>query len=395
MISNNDSVQQGFSGHKYTNKITCISHLNCLPRFIPPVFIALASLMLAALMLVACAEETANKPQKKARAHLVEIAAATRTSLGISHTRTGTLRALREVKIFNQEEGQIILLPYFEGDHVNKGDIVARLDDKLLQAHLAKASAMRKKAQQDLTRIKDLYKRKLVSAEELVQAETELQVTQADEDVLTTRTGYTTITSPINGLITERRTELSNIAERYTHLMTISDPASLITEVNVSELILPHLSLHDETHVSIDALGTKIFNGKITRIYPSLNPITRQGTVEVTLAPVPKGVKPGQLCRVRLDTQISERLLIPFRALRRDSAGEYVFRVNQDNLVNRVNVISAQRLEEFAEIIQGIEEGDQIVTKGFLGLSDNKTVKIVSESADADTGDLTSITPVN
>lgn len=341
----------------------------------------LITLIVVILMLTACSEDPAKKPKKKPRAHLVEISVAQRMSLGVSHTRTGTLRALREVKIFNQEEGQIILLPYFEGDRVKTGDTIARLDDQLLQAQLTRARAMRKKAEQDLKRINDLHKRKLVSAEELIQAETELQVTKADEEVLVTRLGYTTITSPIDGVITERLTELSNLAERYTHLTTISDPASLITEVNVSELILPHISLNDETHVSIDALGANVFKGKVTRIYPSLDPITRQGTVEVTLNPVPKGVRPGQLCRVRLDTQISERLIIPFRALRQDSSGEYVFIVDQNNQTKRVTVISGQRLDEFAEVVQGIQEGDQIVIKGFLGLSDNKMVKIVSETA--------------
>ena len=335
-------------------------------------------LLVLYILLSACAQEEAAKPKKKGRAHLVETTVVERVNIGVSRTRTGTLRSHVEVKIYNQEAGQITQLPYYEGDSVKIGDVVAKLDDRLLRAQLDRVKATRRKAEQDLRRVKSLVGKKLVSEEELTRSETDLEVTRADEKVLLTRLGYSTIVAPINGLVIERLTEPGNVAERYAHLLTIADPASLITEVSVSELVLTHLTVGDSALVSIDALGGDTFAGKIVRIHPNLNPITRQGIIEVELNPVPQGARPGQLCRVQLNTQISDRMMIPFRALRRDRDNEYVFRIDANQKVERTKVLSGQRLAERVEILQGLDVGERIVTKGFLGLAPGKKVKIVS-----------------
>lgn len=336
---------------------------------------------LTLLLISACSQETpatTEKPKKKSRDHLVEAVVVQTSVLGVERVRTGTLRARREVQIHNQEEGEIILLPYFEGDRVKKGDVVVRLDDKLLRAQLARAQATRQQAEQDLKRTRNLFKKKLVSDEELNRTETALEVAKSDEEVLATRLSYTTIVSPINGIVSTRLSEPGNIAERYTHILTISDPTSLITEVTLSELLISQLSVNHPAEVSIDALGDKTFLGKVSRIFPNLDPVTRRGTVEVELKPVPQGARPGQLCRVKLKTQGAERLMVPFSALRRDQKGEYVFAINAEGKVQRAAVVSGLRIGEQVEILKGLSDGQQVVTKGFLDLSPGKTVKVVS-----------------
>jgi len=340
------------------------------------------TILLAAVMaLASCTPETPEKPNNKEKsAHLVETAIATRANLDVSVTRTGTLKALREVKIYNQEEGRVTELPFFEGDSVKKGTLVARLDDKLIGAQLRRAEATLKKSQQDIKRLRDLYKRKLTSEQEVANAETEYEVTKADKELLETRLGYTRIVAPINGIITQRLTEPGNVAERYTHLLTIADPTSLVTEVTVSELLIPEIHVGEPAQVRIDALGAQLYQGIITRIHPSLDPVTRQGIIEVVLKPVPEGSKPGQFCRVTLATHTGERLTIPFRALRRDPQGEYVFVVSEESKVKRVEVTSGLRIDERIEIISGLRDGQQVITKGFLSLKVGKKVKPVNET---------------
>lgn len=344
-------------------------------------FIAILSL----LGMSACTETpSGNKKAGKAKpVHLVETVTVQRTKLDIEKTRNGTLRALREVKIYNQEEGQIVALPYYPGDVVKQGDVIVRLDDKLLRSQLARASATRHKAERDLRRIQDLYKKKLVSDEELSSTETELEVAKADEDVLTTRLSYTTIKSPMNGIVTARLSEPGNIAERYSQLLTLSDPTSLVTDVTVSELLITKLALNQKVQVSIDALGGKIYQGHISRIYPNLDPVTRRGTIEVELKPVPKGASPGQLCRVKLRLRTDERLTIPFNALRRDQQGEYVYSVTDKMQARRNAVVSGIRVGEQVEILEGLQQDQLVVTKGFLDLSDGKKVTIVGAARTA------------
>ena len=121
-----------------------------------------------------------------------------------------------------------------------------------------------------------------------------------------------------------------------------------------------------------------MFDGRVSRIFPNLDPVTRRGTVEVELKPVPAGARPGQLCRVQLKTSDASRLLVPFSALRRDQAGEYVYSVDAENKVHRTTVVGGLRIDEQVEILDGISEGQNVVTKGFLDLTPGKKVKIVS-----------------
>lgn len=337
------------------------------------------------LCLSACTDEqTAAKPPKEKSAHLVESVTVNQQRLDIEVTRTGTLRARREVKIHTQEDGQITALPFYEGDRVRQGEVVVRLDDKLLRAQLTRAQATLKQAQQDMDRAQNLFKKKLIPDEELNRAETQLQVAKADEEVLNTRLSYTVIRSPLTGIVSARLSEPGNIAEKHTHLLTISDPTSLITDLTLSELLISKLSLNQAVTVSIDALGSDSFKGEIERIYPDLDPVTRRGTVEVEIKPVPKGARPGQLCRVTIKTESADRLVIPFNALRRDNEGEYVFVVDDKSKAKRTPITTGLRINEAVEVLQGLQAGMNVVSKGFLGLVDNKSVEIVTPGAKKD-----------
>ncbi len=330
------------------------------------------------LALSTCGEKDAGKGKREKEPHLVETAKVYFSDQGIVRVRTGTLRARNEVKIYTQEEGRITEMAFFEGDSVKKGDLLARLDDQLLQAQLARAKATRVQAEQDYKRKKGLNGQKLISEDELTRAQTAFEVAAADERLLATRVGYANIRSPIDGKIAQRLSEPGNIAVRYTHLLTVSDPSSLITEVTVSELLLPYVKLGDPVNVTIDALGQQNFAGRIHRIHPNLDPITRRGTIEVELTPVPEGARPGQLCRVQLQTQALQRVVMPFKALRRDTVGEYVYAIGEGDKVERTPVVSGLRLGEEVEVIDGVKAGQLVVIKGFLDLKPGTQVSVVN-----------------
>lgn len=330
------------------------------------------------LSLTACNQDTGKSQESTAHEHLVETVPVKSDNLSVVLTRTGTLRARREVKIFTQEEGRITQLPVYEGDQVVENQIVARLDDTLIQAQLNRAVANRKQAEQDAKRLKKLIERNVVSEDEYSRARTQLDVARADEQILKIRLGYTTIRTPITGLVSARLSEPGNVVERLQQVLTISDPSSLVTELPVSELVLPSLEIGDVARVRIDALGDQVFEGKINRIYPNLDPVTRRGTIEVVLEPVPEGARPGQLCRVELSTRAAKRQVIPFSALRRDDKSEYVFILDSDAKAQRVDVKSGLRLAEQIEILDGLRDGQLVITKGFLGLVSGKQVKPVN-----------------
>lgn len=351
-----------------------------------PLFLPIT--LMASLLLLGCDREKAPNPVV-VKPHLVEVVIAENKEISVTRERSGSLRALQEIQIFNQEEGQIAELPYFEGDRVEKGQVIARLDDRLLRSQLLRAQALTRKSETDLAQIEDLVARKLTTRNELTRIETELAVAKADQQALQTRLSYFVIRSPITGVVTHRNSEPGNIAERYSHLMTIADQQTLITEVRISELLLNDLQVGDSVEIHIDALRTAAalpqnLTGQISRIFPDIDPMTLTGMLEIALNPVPQGARSGQFVRVVLTTQQAERLLIPFIALRRSVKEEYVFTVNADNKVQMTPVRTGLEIGEQIEILEGLEGGETVVIRGFTNLRENKEVKIVNLATQLD-----------
>ncbi len=337
----------------------------------------LATVVLAAALVSACGQEAdshAAKPAKpQAKGHLVELAPVVLGALRMTSVYTGSLRHHNSVRIYTQEEGRVTRLPYYEGDAVRAGDVILELDGTLLEAALRKAVAVRREAEANLKRLTRLVERRVASEDELLRAQTTLEVAKAEESTLKTRLGYTRVQAPFDGIVTERMVETGDIVNRHAHVLTVVDPSSLITELEVSELLLPHISPGDTVSVRIDALGTVDFRGVVKRVHPVLNPVTRQGVVEVELNPVPAHAQAGQFVRVTFSTEALNRMVAPFAALRRDREGEFVFRVN-DEKAERIAVRSGRRLADQVEMLEGLEPGDQVVVRGFLGLSAGKRV---------------------
>lgn len=333
-------------------------------------------ILLSVLFIAACGKATGSKVVSEPRPHLVEIAVASRGQLAVDADRAGSLRALREVRIVNQEEGEVIAVAVREGDRVRRREVLVRYDDRLLKAQLDKAVATRKQAELDHERNRQLIARGFIGADALSRSETALEIARAEERLLSTRLQHMTLEAPFAGVVSERRVEPGSVTAEHTHLLTLIDPSTLITDVAVSELVLPYLKVGDEAGVRIDALGERLHEGKIVRIHPAIDPASRTGRIEVALEPVPPGARAGQFCRVVLSTGSGERILVPLAALRRDASGEFVF-VFDDGVVRRAEVASGLRLADRVEIRGGLDAGTQVVTKGFIGLAPGQRVKPV------------------
>lgn len=327
-------------------------------------------------------DRAAKGPAEKRQGseHLVSVFTAAPAAVAAHHEHPGSLRFRRLVRIYSQEEGRITELSVFEGDAVEKDQLLVRLEDDLLRAELDKVRATKEQEQLDLERLEGLRKKRAVSEDELAQARTSLAVASAEERLLETRLAFTRIRAPFAGVITERLVEPGDFVTKNTHLLTLADPASLVAEIYASELVLPNVAVGDPVRVRIDALGAAGFDGKILRIHPALRQVSRRGVVEVVLDPVPEGARAGQFVRGTLTTAAVARLLVPFRALRQDRDGEFLWLIGEDGKARRRSVRTGLRIADRIEILDGLAPGEQVVTRGFLGLSEGKTVKVVGNT---------------
>lgn len=342
-------------------------------------------LLLFSLAFGACGQQSgtattgaaAKKSAKKA--HLVEVTRAAAAVVSSSSNWHGSLDYNKRVNIFNQEKGRITYFPFREGDTVKAGAVLMRMDDRLLRAERGKLVAQIRQARTDRTRIQRLVKQQHISADELDRASTQLAVYEAEQKLLDIRIGYFEIKAPFSGVITERLVNEGDAVTENSHLLTLSDEDSLTARVQVSESMLSSISTAMAATVVIPSTGDK-HPGSIARIYPKLHPTTRQATVEITFNDVPKHLFSGQSVLAEIAGVRKKRILVPLAALKRDAEGEHVFLLKDDGKAYRQAVNSAAYYEGQVEITQGIDAGDTVITKGFLGLSNGKQVKIAGQA---------------
>jgi RND family efflux transporter MFP subunit len=325
------------------------------------------------LLLVGC-DEGQRAKSRSSPPTPVEIATVTRSPLIAHRILTGSLQAVTTVHVFNEEEGRIVELPFYEGDAVEKGAVLTRIDDRLIQAELNKAEATLKQAQVDVKRIDSLYRKKLASEDELARARTALELAKAEVSLLETRMAHTRIKAPFSGIISERLKETGDVVPVHSHIMTLFDPGYIKIVIPVSELLLSNINTGDAVEVRIDALGEQQYTATVKRIFPTIDPQTRKGMMEVQFATIPDGARPGQLCRVTVNTQTTPRRNVPFAAIRHDSQGEFVYRLKQDDTVELVRVETGILLGNQMEILDGVKVNDRVVVKGFIGLREGKKI---------------------
>ncbi len=314
------------------------------------------------------------------------------------------------------------MLTVDRGDVVKKNTLLVKIDGALITALLAKATATREQARQNLVRNQRLSRKQLVSADQLIKAQTTYKIASAEEKLLRIRIRNTRITAPFTGIVSDRLAEQGDVVSKHRQVLTMIDPTTYIINVQISELLIPYYKVNDTVSIQIDALGSKKIRGKIVRIHPTINPATRQGTLEIRMHTIPAGTKAGQLSRVTLTSHPRTGFSVPFNSLRRDKEGEFVFVVTQKKsnpasspkrsepttahktsiakqkpskpkkmpikmalTITRLSVRSGLRHGTLVEVPEGLIENMRVVKQGFLGLRPGKKILIVDSNATINT----------
>ncbi len=191
------------------------------------------------------------------------------------------------------------------------------------EANRARANVAERRARlaEDAARVRAAQERlKLVKigarAEDLAMARA--QVSQRLQRVrrLKVELEYFTVRAPIPGVVTERRVEPGDLAVNRAHLFTIAQTDTLRARVRVSELDLPLIKRGQGARVELDAYRGRTFSGKLTRIFPSVDPSSRQLIVEVDVQNPDSSLRPGLLARVKFDPLLGRRAInLPVHAV--------------------------------------------------------------------------------
>jgi RND family efflux transporter MFP subunit len=338
-----------------------------------------------ALLVTACdsnSDLNINAKKTPQTTHRVEVITVEKKPVSLVQTVSGTLQATTKIRLYNEESGRIIKLPYHEGDTVKRGTLLVQLDNELLKTDVAKATASREQAEVDLSRLRKLLPKQISTQEEVANARTVLDLAIAEEKRQLTRLERTSIKAPIDGLITKRFYEPGDMLAAQSHIHSIIDPSILRLKASLAERWIPLVTIDQEITLGIDALGDRAFKARIVRIHPTINASTHKGLIEIQLDPVPPGARVGQFARAMIELKATDRLVIPAHSIQYEPEGAYVYRIvdaeDGNPVAEKVYIEQGQQFGTVTEVLSALHAGDRIVNRGYLGLRNGKKVTVTN-----------------
>ncbi len=308
-----------------------------------------------------------------------------------------TVTALNQVDIRPEVSGYITGIFFRDGQHLRKNAKLYAIDQQQYLAayhqavaNLNVAKANLAKAQDDANRYNDLAKNDAVARQTLDHALADLraakmQVAAAEANVRNVQTGlrYSIITAPFNCTIGISSVKMgSAVVAGQTLLNTVSsdDPMGVDCAVDEKEIgrfaELLQKNPHDQDSIFTVVMPDQSLYatpGRLTVMDRAVNPQT--GTIRIRVYfPNPNGVlRPGMTCDLRVKSGSANNLLIPYKAVI-EQMGEYFVFVVHGNIVSQQRVRLGMNINDQVVVMEGLREGDQIVTDGVQKLRDNSTV---------------------
>ncbi|SEF47233.1 efflux RND transporter periplasmic adaptor subunit [Parabacteroides chinchillae] len=256
------------------------------------------------------------------------------------------------------------------GDHVKAGQLLVKMD----ATNLKQSKVQLDNQEIEFKRIDELYKVGGASKSAWDAQKTALEVARETYKNLQENTQ---LLSPITGVITARNYDSGDMYTAAEPIYTVEEIRPVKLLVNVSESFFTKVKKGNEVDIKLDVYGDEIFKGKISLIYPTIDPSTRTFPVEIKIANNDERVRPGMFARVTITFGTMNHIVVPDLAIVKQSgAGDRYIYVYKDGKVSYQKVELGRRMDNKYEIISGINDGDMVVVSGQSRLNNGMEVEI-------------------
>ena len=296
--------------------------------------------------------------------------------IGAEFAYSGTFEPNKETKLSAEIQGKINDVLVDIGTVVTKGQSLIQLDNSLLKLQLQSAEVQVEGLEADVKRFTVLANADAVQGVQLEKAELGLKSAKVQRATLLEQINKTTIKAPFNGVVTAKLTEEGAFAAPGVPLLQITDISVLKFTVNVSENDLSSFQLNQTFSINADAYSDVLLSGKATMIGSKANMGSSFPVQFIVSNTSDFKIKSGMFGKVNLksDNQKSG-IIIPSSAIIGSSSQPQVYKIKNGKAVLH-NITIAQKIKNKTVVSKGLEEGDVIVTNGFINLFDNANVTI-------------------
>ncbi|MBR1991743.1 MAG: efflux RND transporter periplasmic adaptor subunit [Bacteroidales bacterium] len=259
------------------------------------------------------------------------------------------------------------------GDNVTKGQKLVSMD----ASNLEQAKTQLDNLEVSFKRLDELYKVGGVSKSDWDATKTQLDVARTNYNNLLTNT---TLTSPLNGIVTLRNYDSGDIYAGNP-ILQVQQIRPVKMNINVSENQYTSVKKGMKASVKMEVFENQEFNGTVTLIYPTIDARTHTFPVEISLPNSNGKVRPGMYARVTMNYGTNTSVVIPDNCIikQQGSGDRYVY-VYKDGKVAYTKVTLGRRMGNRYEILDGVKDGEYVVTTGYTKLNDGMEVDVKNAS---------------
>jgi HlyD family secretion protein len=308
---------------------------------------------------------------------------------------TGAIAARYDMQIGNEgDTGRIVAVYVEAGDHVKRGQVLAKIDDSVIQQQVNRLAASLEQARAQAALSAAEYKRALgveaagaLSAEDIekrkataVTDAANVKVVDAQLAEAQARLGRTRVTTQVEGTVLTRRAEIGQIAAAGGDpLFRVASGGEVEMRGQIAEQDLSQIKVGQEATVYLTGLA-RPFTGNVRLLGAIIDPMTRLGDIRIALKPDP-ALRPGAFARGVVNIDTAQRPVLPQTAVMADSNGSYVLIVNSANKVERRAVQVSGMNDAGAIISSGLTGNERVVSTAGGFLRDGEQVKIAPATA--------------
>lgn len=339
----------------------------------------------------------------------VELAAVKRDQMSDSISVVGNLIGALTVEALPKAAGRLEAVDVKLGDRVNRGQRLAKLDDREIveQVKQAKASfdvsaatirqreADLKLAQTNLDRSRNLFERQLIPRQTFDDTDAKYQAAvaaldlaraqyaqaQARLDELNINLQNTVISSPVSGFVGRRALDPGGwVTPNTTTFISVVDITTVRLVANVVERDLHRISQGMKASVAVDAFPGETFTGRIAHVAPVLDPATRTAQIEVEIPNPDYRLKPGMYAKVDFTVeQRNNTLVVPANAVVDLNGKKGVFMPDENNTARFKPVTIGMSQPDRVEVVDGLSEGMRVVSTGAAALREGDRIVLLGQ----------------
>ncbi len=312
----------------------------------------------------------------------VVVAEAKAKPVSESLTLVGTIAANEFVEIKSETDGVVQEVGFEEGQRVEKGQLLLRLDDTKLAATLAEADANLRLSTLTFERAKQLYQDKLVSQQEHDQAAATFDRTRASVDLMKRQLMDARVVAPFAGTVGARQISPGQVISKATWLTILVDLDPVKVDFYVPERFLSQVQTGQRIEITVAAYPGRKFGGDVYFVAPQLDEATRRAQMKARIANPEGFLKPGMFANLELTLELRPNaIVIPEIALLWDGDVARVFVVKADETVDLRKVELGVRSPGEVEITRGLQAGERVVTEGLQKVVPGGPVRVSAPAA--------------